>query len=303
MKSSSTIAAVAATIFILSTSTSAIESPQPSQNRTLQLVTVTGSASTYNQCSFYRDAANLQCSGKFLPYNPPDGPTSGKCITASASYGDLCIQAVDRNETLPFKYAFNYPEADVDGTITNDDDFEGEDDINELDDGLTERAVDNALKADSSSVDGSKVFYVKQTVHEGGCKTPTDAANKLCEANFVKDKLEQCKEIVAGKNDRCKKATNKGKKSFGFNMCFPREMCELNGRVGQSSRPNAKPCNKFSVVARQVVELCNFFHKDNKNFLRVCRKLLHGEATRCVKDVNSNRVYTYSFPVWSLKKS
>ncbi|KAJ3108691.1 hypothetical protein HDU96_007450 [Phlyctochytrium bullatum] len=124
MKPSATVAAVAVATFLGSTSTTAIPSPhgQPIQNQTLEIVTISGNASTYNDCSFYRDAANLQCSGKLLPYNPTDGPTSGSCITASAAYGDLCIRAVDKNETLPFTYTFSYPQAD----FTNDNDAKGE---------------------------------------------------------------------------------------------------------------------------------------------------------------------------------
>ncbi|KAJ3113083.1 hypothetical protein HDU96_003791 [Phlyctochytrium bullatum] len=143
MKSSSAIAAVAVAMFFSSTSTAAIVTPQPSQNQTwpsssspspAARTPTTNAAST---ATLPTSNAAESCS----PIIPPDGSTSDKCITACASYRDLCIQAVDRNENLPFKYAFSYPEADVNGTITGDDDFEGEDDINELEDGLTERAA------------------------------------------------------------------------------------------------------------------------------------------------------------------
>ncbi|KAJ3110981.1 hypothetical protein HDU96_006110 [Phlyctochytrium bullatum] len=76
-------------------------------NLSLQLVTIIGSARTYKECSFLRDATNVQCTAKVKPWNPPDGPTSGECITESAAYGDVCIQAVD-NSTLPFDYVFHY---------------------------------------------------------------------------------------------------------------------------------------------------------------------------------------------------
>ncbi|KAJ3114103.1 hypothetical protein HDU96_002563 [Phlyctochytrium bullatum] len=69
-------------------------------------VNVYGKAHSYEDCGRLRTQGNELC-GKTYPQYLPGGKTSGACITASATYADMCVRAIDTG-AKPFDYSFSY---------------------------------------------------------------------------------------------------------------------------------------------------------------------------------------------------
>ncbi|KAJ3095683.1 hypothetical protein HDU96_001093 [Phlyctochytrium bullatum] len=276
---------------------------QPSQNQTL--VTLNGSASTYNECSFHRDAANLRCSDTFLPHNPPDGPTSGKCITASAAYGDVCIGAVNKNDTLPFEYAFRYPNTTDLGPSAR---IAAAFDAFDMDEGVMERAV-NVNKLNRKKIEeirkemDRKIVYFEDLISERwgkeACKTPRDKAFEQCAKRFSGTKLTQCQNTAKFKFMMCEKAVG-ANHYYNFKMCFPYRAC------GGEAVDLVKPAQcKQKRLYEDMQKLCIFFYHERNmaSLLKDCLRGIELEVDDCVKGTKKDHDYHYYFsptevPTW-----
>ncbi|KAJ3097154.1 hypothetical protein HDU96_000494 [Phlyctochytrium bullatum] len=279
MKSPAAIVALTAAILLGSTSTTAFPSPQPSQNQTA--ITLAGKASTYNDCSFLRDTANLRCSASFLPYNPPDGPTSGRCITASAAYGDLCVHAVDKNETLPFDYAFRYPSADT-----------PDEDVNDLGlaDAITERAI-NIPASDIPRITNEMAKQVAYLNEASGpnCKTPQTKAYTQCTANFKPPAQQRCKNKADQLYGRCLHYQKVLKQPYTFSMCFPSWVCGE-----KETLRSVKEC-KGERYWGTMRKWCVFFNGKFPAVMQECLDALEDEVARCVTGVKREGYHDYWF--------